>query len=69
MRTLMVRHEPASPPLPGAAEPGQEEPVSHAAIVEDLRAAEELLDQLERAGWAHRQLSVLDGGVFEVRWR
>jgi hypothetical protein len=38
------------------------------ATLTTLHAAEELLDQLESAGYGERRLSVVDD-VFVVRWR
>ena len=37
--------------------------------VSDLTVAEELLDRIERAGIAERELVVLGNSTFVVRWR
>ena len=39
------------------------------ATVDDLTAAEELLDCLENQGYAERELVVLGNSAFAVRWR
>lgn len=37
--------------------------------VDDLTAAEDLLDQLENQGYAERELVVLGNSSFAIRWR
>jgi hypothetical protein len=39
------------------------------AVVDDLSAAEDLLDCLEARGFEHRELVVLGNSSFAVRWR
>lgn len=39
------------------------------STVEDLSAAEDLLDCLEAHGFSHRELVVLGNSTFAVRWR
>jgi hypothetical protein len=41
----------------------------HLTTVNDLTAAEELLDSLENQGFAERELVVLGNSCFAVRWR
>jgi len=41
----------------------------HSAIVNDLGAAQELLDRLECAGLTASEVRILGEARFEVRWR
>lgn len=41
----------------------------HLTTVNDLTAAEELLDSLENQGYEERELVVLGNSCFAVRWR
>ena len=55
---------PTSKSPPTTAQPGWQ-----SAVVEDLSIAHEMLDRLERNGYADRQLRILDDARFEILWR
>ena len=43
--------------------------IRQSAIVQNLSCAQELLDRLENAGHAERQLRILGERAFEVSWK
>ena len=59
--------DPAAETLPGGTRTKRTE--WQLATVDDLTAAEELLDCLENQGFAERELVVLGNSAFAVRWR
>ena len=56
-------------PLPGSGDPAPAPGEWQLAAVGDLTAAEDLLDRLEAAGFAERELTVAGPARFIVRWR